>query len=475
MKQTRTWWALLALGALACGDDDGNDLPAADAAVPVLDAASGEAGASPAIDPSTAALTYYQDMVPIFEKHCLQCHQQGGIAPFRLDDYAEAKKRAAVIAHSTKTRDMPPWDITSNGSCSTFQHSLALDDAQIQRVAQWAESGAAQGTPGPVRVPALDTLADAKDYTTPEYLPAIQGGALAEADDYRCFLIEPSVTGQSFITGYDVLPGMDEIVHHVVVSIVDPDAPAEMPAGAGTTNGQVMAQLDAESPDRLGWPCFGLAGDGVAVSSVPVTWAPGQGVVRFPNESGVPLSPKHKLVVQMHYNLADPAQRGKSDSSKVRLQLASQVKNVGVFSLIDPLLDSLYKPQPDVLEPAKSSVLYTWKRGMKEVGLDKLPGIELWGVMPHMHERGHKYQMRLKPNAASSMQCAADVQRWDFHWQRMYFYEKPWMLTPDAEFEVTCDFDTSDATAPVTPGWGTRNEMCLATLYLTVPAAAAGF
>jgi hypothetical protein len=473
MKRTRTWWALLALGA-ACGDDDDNRSDTMrDAAVTVPGVDAGAGGT--VTDPSTAALTYWQDMVPIFERHCLQCHQQGGIAPFRLDDYAEVKKRAAVIAHSTKTRDMPPWDVTSNGSCGTFQHSLALSDEQIQRVSAWAEAGAAEGTPTTVRVPALDALTDAKEYPTPEYVPAIQGGVLAEADDYRCFLLEPNLTEQSFITGYDVLPGTDEIVHHVVVSIVDPDAPAELPAPMGTTNRQVMEQLDAESPERLGWPCFGLAGDGVAVSSVPVVWAPGQGVVRFPNESGVPLSPKHKLVVQMHYNLADPAHRGRSDATKVRLSLASKVTNVGVFSLIDPLLDSLYEPQPDTLEPGKASVLYTWKRGMKEVGLDELPGIELWGVMPHMHERGHKYQMRLKSSASAAMQCAADVQRWDFHWQRMYFYEKPWTLTADSEFEVTCDFDTSDATSPVTPGWGTRNEMCLATLYLTVPAAAAGF
>jgi hypothetical protein len=63
-----------------------------------------------------------------------------------------------------------------------------------------------------------------------------------------------------------------------------------------------------------------------------------------------------------------------------------------------------------------------------------------------------------------------DVQSWDFHWQRMYFYEKPWELNADSQFEITCDYDTSSAQEPVTPGWGTNNEMCLATLFFTVPA-----
>jgi hypothetical protein len=34
---------------------------------------------------------------------------------------------------------------------------------------------------------------------------------------------------------------------------------------------------------------------------------------------------------------------------------------------------------------------------------------------------------------------------------------------------VTCDYDTASAQAPVLPGWGTGNEMCLTTLFLTVP------
>jgi hypothetical protein len=67
------------------------------------------------------------------------------------------------------------------------------------------------------------------------------------------------------------------------------------------------------------------------------------------------------------------------------------------------------------------------------------------------------------------MQCGVDVQSWDFHWQRMYFYQQPWRLEQSAELEVTCDFDTTSAQQPELPGWGTSNEMCLTTLFFTVP------
>lgn len=483
--QKRTTWLLLLGWTLACGEDDTKvgststlDAATAMADAATLDGATDGSTSSVLADAGTIAvvsgvLTYWQDMVPLFEAHCLSCHQQGGIAPFRLDDYASAKAQAALIAHSTGARTMPPWSITSDGSCGTFEHSLSLSAAQIASISKWVADGAQEGVKTSVSVPAVDSLSDAHEYATPTgYVPVVQGGELAENDDYRCFLFDPGVDATRFITGYDVVPGTPEIVHHVLLSVVDPDGPADsMP---GKTNAQVIDALDKQSPDRQGWPCFGLAGEGVGIQSVPVVWAPGQGVVKYPGDSGVPLSPKHKIVVQVHYNLADPQQRGKSDSTRVRLQLASQVQNLGLFQLPDGLLESLSKPVPDQLAPGQASVPYAWKRSLSELGLDGVAGLKLYGVMPHMHQRGTKYQLRIKSADAQPMTCAADVQRWDFHWQRMYFYQQPWPIGAGAEFELTCEFDTSDATSPVLPGWGTRNEMCLATLYFTVPVGAAG-
>jgi hypothetical protein len=35
--------------------------------------------------------------------------------------------------------------------------------------------------------------------------------------------------------------------------------------------------------------------------------------------------------------------------------------------------------------------------------------------------------------------------------------------------QATCEYDTSADTAPVLPGWGTRNEMCLTVLMVALP------
>jgi hypothetical protein len=430
-------------------------------------AACSSDGANPA--QAGAAVTYWQDAVPIFENHCMQCHEQGGIAPFRLDDFEEAKAHATNVRAMTQSRSMPPWSATSDGSCDSFSGSLALTDAQIQTLADWVDGGLAEGTSRVIEKPPLPTLSDATDFATPHFAPVRQGGELAEFDEYRCFPLDSGVADTAFITGYEVVPGTPEIVHHVVVSIVDPDAPDAM---GDRTNGELMQALDDASPDRLGWPCFSTAGDGVNVNAVPVIWAPGQGVVTFPGQSGVPLRPRDKVVVQVHYNLADAANEGKTDESKVRLRIVSQVENVGLFALYDPLLYSLQSPMPTTLEPGRASVTYSWKRSVAEMGLADVPQLQFQGIMPHMHQLGHKY--RLTIDQGSGEKCGIDVRQWDFHWQRMYFYQTPHDLDAMSTIGVTCDFDTSSRTDAVLPGWGTRNEMCLATMYFTAPISVLG-
>ena len=388
-----------------------------------------------------------------------------------MDEYSAVKPLAKLIAHATSERTMPPWGVTSDGSCGTFADSLALSDEEIAKISAWADSGAAEGEPGTLSLPELASLDSASEFVTPEFVPEAQGGKLAEADEYRCFVLDRPEGTTGYVTGYEVLPGREEIVHHVVAFFIDPDAPASGEDGkpVSMTNRERMRQLNDESPDRAGWPCFGAAGDGVEIEGLPVVWAPGQGVVSFPKGTGVPLEAHHQVVVQIHYNLSDVKHRGLSDSTKLRLRLAQEVDEVAVFVTEDPLLNTLYQDEPTTLPPGMSSTHYIWKNSVKGMGMGDIQGAKLYGVMPHMHALGRTYKMTItQPGAGEA--CAAQVDHWDFHWQRMYFYEKPYELTRDTQLAVDCEYDTTSVTAPVQPGWGTSNEMCLATLFLTVPS-----
>jgi hypothetical protein len=130
-------------------------------------------------------------------------------------------------------------------------------------------------------------------------------------DDYRCFLLDPGLTQDAFLTGIDVEPGNAEVVHHVILFHVAPDGLAQ------------AEQADAAEPGQ-GWTCFGgtgLAGEGASLDSAPWigAWAPGGGESVHEADVGVPLESGSRVIMQVHYNLLAGTE---PDTSSARLRLA---------------------------------------------------------------------------------------------------------------------------------------------------------
>jgi hypothetical protein len=449
---------LSAIALSACSGKSATSAPSDGAP----DASAGTPDASATTE--AGAVTFWQDVAPLYNEKCVRCHQEGGIGPFRLDDYASAKGNAGGELSMTAAGLMPPYQMVHDGTCGAFKDDVTLTAAQKALIKSWVEGGTLEGTKVSLTVPPTPKLDGALDLKTPMFSPVAQGGALAAADEYRCFLMDPPNAADAFLTGYDVSPGDPTIVHHVILFTVDPTKNV----GGGKTNADVIKALDDASPDRLGWPCFGAAGDGVDIDGVPVTWGPGQGVVRYPDGMGVPVPKAYKLVVQIHYNLADPTSAGKSDSTTVHLRFTDHVSRQLGFLLPDPFLDSLAKMPPDTLPPGQKSTTYTWTQTGAQIGVLGVPSVDLVAVMPHMHGRGVRQFLKLGP--AGALDCAGHLENWDFHWQQFYFYKTPVAITPTTQIQLSCEYDTSKDTSPVLPGWGTRNEMCLAVLMVAFPA-----
>jgi hypothetical protein len=453
-------------GSSACSDDDpAGEAPGSGANPQGSDSPRGSDPA-PVTGVLASVPTFYQDVAPIFSAKCMGCHQDGGVAPFSLDDYEAARVRGALIADYTESRVMPPFGMQTGGACGSFDESSALTPEEIAIIGEWGRGERAEGTVTELTVPAVPVLEGGTDFATPNFIPQISGEEYARFDEYRCFLVDPGLDSLGFITGYDVLPGNAAIVHHVLAFIVDPDAVT----GDGQTNSAVMQALhDAEAdPSREGWTCFGAAGDGVDVEAAPVVWAPGQGVINYAGGVGIPLAPGRQVVVQVHYNLADPATIGQSDQTRVRMRIEPSVARAGFFMLPDPFLESIYEQEtPDQLPPGQPSVKYTWELSGAELGLPAGVQADLMGIFPHMHQRGRKFTFEV--DNGGGFACQGQIDRWDFNWQRHYDYRTPLPLTADTRVRVTCDYDTSDATEAILPGWSTTDEMCLATLMVALP------
>ncbi|MGZ4445196.1 MAG: hypothetical protein ACXVEC_00720 [Nocardioides sp.] len=125
------------------------------------------------------------------------------------------------------------------------------------------------------------------------YTPSAPTGV--GTDDYRCFLLDPHLKRDVYLTGTNVLPGNPEVVHHVILFRVDPAQVAEAKA------------KDASEPGE-GWTCFGgtgLAGDFSNVDDANWlgAWAPGGHETETRPGYGVHLAPGSRIIMQVHYNL----------------------------------------------------------------------------------------------------------------------------------------------------------------------------
>src|SRR5687767_967154 len=77
--------------------------------VGILNANDGKKPIAPSGPPSVKQVNYAEHIAPLLNKHCVECHRPGEVAPFSLIGYENAKKRSAMVAAITETKRMPPW------------------------------------------------------------------------------------------------------------------------------------------------------------------------------------------------------------------------------------------------------------------------------------------------------------------------------------------------------------------------------
>jgi hypothetical protein len=324
------------------------------------------------------------------------------------------------------------------------------------------------------------------------YTPSAPGSG---SDDYRCFLLDPDVTDDVFVTGVDVVPGNGEVVHHVILFRVPPD--------------QVEAAeaIDRKSPGQ-GWTCFGGSGldrVGGSLDDAPWlgAWAPGGGERVMAEDIGIPFEAGSRLVMQVHYNLlagTDP------DRSSARLRLADGSRDLDA-------LETMLLPAPVEL-PCRPGVRgrlcerdtavldvmnrFGLRSGQMVAGLQILCGdgsgpspgrtqsctrtvqepATVRAVAGHMHLLGREIRIELNPGRPDA-RTLLDVPVWNFDDQGTRALARPAKVVPGDELEVTCTHDQAlrdllpafegQPERYVVWGEGTTDEMCLGITLVTRP------
>ena len=103
-----------------------------------------------AVQAQTAAeVTFHKDIEPILQRSCQKCHRQDGVAPMSLVTYEEVRPWARSIKSRTgigpRAGVMPPFYLEKNIGIQKFKNDPSLSDAEIAKIAKWADSGAPRG------------------------------------------------------------------------------------------------------------------------------------------------------------------------------------------------------------------------------------------------------------------------------------------------------------------------------------------
>jgi hypothetical protein len=325
------------------------------------------------------------------------------------------------------------------------------------------------------------------------YTPAAPYGT--GTDDYRCFLLDPSLADPAFVTGVNVLPGNTDVVHHVILFRVPPDDVA------------AAEDKDASEPGQ-GWTCFGgsgldaeLGGD---LDTAPWigAWAPGGGESMLAGDIGIPLEPGSRIIMQVHYNLL--AGTG-ADVSSTQLRLAPGSADLAP-------LETMLLPAPVELpcrpqhadgplcdrEAAIADVLQRFGPGAGWMisGLQLLCGtggtpkaaevqqcdrsvrtpMTVRAVAGHMHLLGREIGVEVNPGQPDA-RTLLDIPVWNFDDQSAIPLDRPAEVEAGDTLRVTCrhsqrlrDLLPAFEGQPdryVVWGDGSTDEMCLGILLVT--------
>lgn len=164
--------------------------------------------------------TFHQDVAPILNRKCVQCHREHAAGPFPLTSYAEVKSHAEMIAEVVADQTMPPWFASSKHG--KFQNDPSLSREERDTVVAWVKSGRKEG--------------DAVATTSPPELPASQW-RIGEPDlvittldeheipatgfvPYRRTLLPYLFLNDTWLEAIEIKPDNLSVVHHCNMAYV---------------------------------------------------------------------------------------------------------------------------------------------------------------------------------------------------------------------------------------------------------------
>lgn len=358
----------------------------------------------------------------ILQKHCVECHRPGQVAPFSLRTFDEVQPWASTIREVVEQGRMPPWH--ANPNYGHFANERQLTDDERRTLLEWIDLGTlaerqnvlTKTTPDPGELPRAWSIGTPDAIIAlPEPIDVPAAGVI----DYQYITVDPHFSEDRWIQAAELLPGNCAVVHHATAFLSAP----------GTSN-------QITESGELGSSCL-------------VTYVPGQDAQVWPPGVAKRIPAGWRILFVVHYVPTGTPQTDRTElglkfinTSEVRKELATKV-------LIDPAL----KIPPHA---ADHRVEQSW-----QAPADML----LYAMFPHMHLRGKSFRYDLTyPDG--HCEILLDVPRYDFNWQHRYVLAEPKRVPVGSVLRCEAHYDNStanpanpDPNATVLAGQRSSDEM----------------
>jgi mono/diheme cytochrome c family protein len=399
---------------------------------------------TPADAARPSAITYHGRISRIVERHCVECHRDGGVGPFALDTYDDLVAHAPMVRQVVERGLMPPWfaakpvpDPETGRVHTPWANDRSLATRDRSDLVAWLAGAKPEGEPAdaPTPRPYPD---DGWQIGTPdavfefaEPVPVKATGVMP----YQTVIVETHLPEDRWVRAIEVQPGDRNVVHHALIHLVGADEEA------GDTR-------DAAAEERGGF--WG-------------EYVPGQNTLVYPEGFAKKLPKGARLRFQMHYT---PSGTATTDRTRVGVIYAKEppAHEVRVAGIVNARI-SIPPGAADHREEASLRLPFD---------------ATIMGFLPHLHVRGKacRYEVIRGDGGRSTL---LDIPRYDFNWQLLYRLHEPLALTAGDTLVFTAWYDNSagnpanpDPTKTVRWGPQTFDEMHLGYVEYFVPGVSAG-
>lgn len=341
-----------------------------------------------------APVSYSKDIVPILEKRCVSCHQEGGVAPWAMDSYQMVSGWSRMMNEVLMTMRMPPGQIDPE-SLGDFVDVHYIADAEKVALVSWARSGAprdgdidALAQPRPKRDEWVLGVPDLVVEFPTQEIPAT--GVL----DYRYVPVDINLAKDEWVGAYEFKIQNPASLHHVVAYTQDEKQQKQNQSGGGSRTN------------------FG-------------GYAPGREQVAFDDGTGILLERKMRFMVQFHYQTIG---RDISDTSKIGLYFRDSKPD-------RPLVRTAVMNGEFVIPPGQDNFPVT---AIARISEDSY----LYNIAPHMHYRGKSVKYRADFPDGSTHKILS-IPNFQHSWQMTYRLKQPMFLPAGTIIVAEGVFDNS--------------------------------